>query len=169
MTPEGYLTASEHHRGRARKKIEILCEQQNHRCCYCGVRFDDTDPMGPWCASIEHVIRLCDGGSRTWDNEVAACRRCNSGRGNHDAVTFYGLIKQIVDRGHHLDWMSRRAKIAWRHARRRRIRAWQAERRAADSTVLAVVRVERKSLGSLGDLWPQMVGREGIEPPASSV
>lgn len=42
--------------------------RDGHRCQYCGARAD----------SIDHVRPRSRGGSHTWDNVVAACRRCNA-------------------------------------------------------------------------------------------
>ena len=40
------------------------------RCQYCGHRAE----------SIDHVVPRSRGGSHTWENVVAACRRCNAGK-----------------------------------------------------------------------------------------
>jgi 5-methylcytosine-specific restriction endonuclease McrA len=42
--------------------------RDGHRCQYCG---------GP-AESIDHVVPRSRGGSHSWDNVVACCRRCNS-------------------------------------------------------------------------------------------
>jgi len=42
--------------------------RDGNRCQYCGDRAE----------SIDHVLPRSRGGSHTWDNVVAACRRCNS-------------------------------------------------------------------------------------------
>lgn len=42
------------------------------RCQYCGAAAENLD----------HVIPRSRGGSHTWDNVVAACRRCNSRKEN---------------------------------------------------------------------------------------
>lgn len=72
-------------------KLTHLSGCQNHKCCYCGVEMtvDLTDQKGPTAASVEHVIPLSKGGRRAFENEVAACKACNSSRGNMDAMTFY--------------------------------------------------------------------------------
>ena len=47
-------------------------------CVYCGSS----------ATSIDHVVPRSRGGTHTWDNVVAACRRCNSKKENrlpHDA------------------------------------------------------------------------------------
>lgn len=67
---------------RTKVKILILGESQNWRCCYCGIRCETEQPREEWNApSCEHFTPLAWGGLRTWDNEVMACRLCNSGRG----------------------------------------------------------------------------------------
>jgi hypothetical protein len=73
------------------KKLEILSEQQGHRCCYCGVAFvrlvlGVSHPHAP---TIEHVKRLADGGAKSWDNEVVACKFCNNSRGETEAEAWY--------------------------------------------------------------------------------
>jgi 5-methylcytosine-specific restriction endonuclease McrA len=42
------------------------------RCQYCGKPAE----------SIDHVVPRSKGGSHTWDNVVACCRRCNTFKGN---------------------------------------------------------------------------------------
>lgn len=42
--------------------------RDGHRCQYCGASAEN----------IDHVVPRSKGGSHTWDNVVAACRRCNS-------------------------------------------------------------------------------------------
>lgn len=42
--------------------------RDGHRCQYCGLAAE----------SIDHVLPRSRGGTHTWDNVVAACRRCNA-------------------------------------------------------------------------------------------
>ncbi len=44
--------------------------RDDHSCQYCGRRAD----------SIDHVRPRSRGGGHTWDNVVAACRRCNTSK-----------------------------------------------------------------------------------------
>lgn len=44
--------------------------RDGHRCQYCGARAE----------SIDHVHPRSRGGAHTWDNVVAACRRCNTAK-----------------------------------------------------------------------------------------
>ena len=43
-------------------------------CAYCG---DEADSM-----TMDHIVPRAQGGSHTWENVVAACRRCNHKKGN---------------------------------------------------------------------------------------
>ncbi|MBO0713929.1 MAG: HNH endonuclease [Acidimicrobiales bacterium] len=42
--------------------------RDEHRCQYCGAAAEN----------IDHVVPRSRGGSHTWENVVAACRRCNA-------------------------------------------------------------------------------------------
>lgn len=44
--------------------------RDGHRCQYCGAPAEN----------IDHVIPRSRGGTHTWDNVVAACRRCNTSK-----------------------------------------------------------------------------------------
>ena len=55
-----------------------LCEAQNWRCCYCGVKMED----GGTKPTFEHVIPRSKGGAHEESNLVIACRDCNMKRGN---------------------------------------------------------------------------------------
>ena len=46
--------------------------RDDHTCQYCGARAE----------SIDHIIPRSRGGTHTWENVVAACRRCNSQKEN---------------------------------------------------------------------------------------
>lgn len=76
---------------RLRKK---LCESQNWRCCYCGIRLSET-PFQKDSATIEHVVPRKWGGSNKEDNLVIACGECNVRRADnfwpvhHELLTLY--------------------------------------------------------------------------------
>jgi 5-methylcytosine-specific restriction endonuclease McrA len=65
-------------RSEARRIRATLSEQQNHRCCWCGVRM--ADEHGDTQATIEHLLPLSLGGTNVEDNLAVACRRCNEDR-----------------------------------------------------------------------------------------
>ncbi len=46
--------------------------RDDFRCQYCGADAE----------SIDHVVPRSRGGSHAWENVVAACRRCNTGKGD---------------------------------------------------------------------------------------
>lgn len=71
-----------------------LSEAQNHRCCWCHVRFSDV--LGADDApSLEHVIPIALGGTNTPDNLAVACRRCNTKRGTQDVDTFLAFVQSL--------------------------------------------------------------------------
>lgn len=74
-----------------RRKLNVLGEAQNWRCCYCGIRCtgrrDDHDEP-----TVDHVLPIAAGGLRSWDNEVMACRLCNVGRGAMPARKYLLLV-----------------------------------------------------------------------------
>jgi HNH endonuclease len=47
---------------------------------------DHDHPLRP---SVDEIKPRSRGGERTWDNQVAAHRRCNTLRGSRNAFTFY--------------------------------------------------------------------------------
>jgi 5-methylcytosine-specific restriction endonuclease McrA len=47
--------------------------RDGHRCQYCGEQAEN----------IDHVLPRSRGGLHTWDNVVAACRRCNARKRDH--------------------------------------------------------------------------------------
>ena len=56
-------------RHRAPNRRGVFARDQ-HRCQYCA---------GP-AETVDHVVPRSRGGRHTWDNVVAACRRCNAGK-----------------------------------------------------------------------------------------
>ena len=61
---------------RPKKKVKFsrvnIYARDRYRCQYCGAPAE----------SIDHVIPKSRGGQNTWDNVVAACRRCNVRKGS---------------------------------------------------------------------------------------
>ena len=47
-----------------------VLNRDDHRCQYCGSRAE----------SVDHVVPQSRGGQHTWENVVAACRRCNTAK-----------------------------------------------------------------------------------------
>lgn len=88
------------------RRLPILAEAQNWRCCYCGQRC-----VGVGSAynapSTEHVTPLVRGGLRTWKNEVMACSLCNRSRGSLNAMGFYRKV-QKNGRRRACNWAKRR-------------------------------------------------------------
>ena len=97
-----------------------LCAEQNHRCAYCGLAFiynaGSAHPLAP---TIEHVIRLADGGLRVWENEVAACWSCNNRRGEIEAVAYYHVVRELIEAGTVMPLETARQKR--RHAGKKKV------------------------------------------------
>ena len=49
-----------------------IFERDKNTCQYCGEVFERKD------LNLDHVIPRSKGGPHTWENVVAACRRCNT-------------------------------------------------------------------------------------------
>jgi 5-methylcytosine-specific restriction endonuclease McrA len=59
---------------RFRKKV--LFNRDNWQCQYCGIKLE-------WSSiTIDHITPRCRGGTTTWKNCVASCKRCNSKKGS---------------------------------------------------------------------------------------
>jgi len=59
-------------RARASLSRRAVFIRDHHQCQYCGNAAENVD----------HVIPRSRGGTHTWDNVVAACKRCNSRKEN---------------------------------------------------------------------------------------
>jgi len=102
--------------------IGRLSGEQNHRCCYCGVRMklghakatSEEMVYVAFChpraramfdywrtATRDHIIPASAGGGYTYENLVAACMWCNSYRGNLPADEALKRIQRLVARGSH--------------------------------------------------------------------
>jgi 5-methylcytosine-specific restriction endonuclease McrA len=64
-----------------------VMDRDSHRCAYCSARAD----------TIDHVLPRSRGGRHEWTNVVAACARCNHGKGDR-------LLNEI-------GWALRRAPV----------------------------------------------------------
>lgn len=88
-----------------------LSEAQNHRCAYCGCevaelyeiqkRFgkhiEKPEKHGQL-ATIDHIIPLSKNGSNAKENLVVACQKCNKFRGSMDALVFFTIINDFLQR-----------------------------------------------------------------------
>lgn len=67
--------------GRNRRKKEVnfskkgLFFRDNCQCAYCGEKFKLDD------LTMDHVVPACQGGKKTWENIVSACKPCNLKKG----------------------------------------------------------------------------------------
>lgn len=76
------------------RRLPVLAEAQNWRCCYCGQRCvgQANEYNAP---TTEHVIPLIRGGLRIWQNEVMACAHCNRSRGAINAHHFAKKVRKL--------------------------------------------------------------------------
>lgn len=63
-------------RGKPALTNRALFERDNHQCLYCGSFFDSR------LLTRDHIKPSSRGGLDSWENVVAACRRCNQHKGN---------------------------------------------------------------------------------------
>lgn len=77
------------HIARGFSKLDALCEAQNHRCAYCGNRFDKKNRP-----SLDEVIPRILGGCPIWSNQVAACITCNGSRGAVNAERYHAVLSE---------------------------------------------------------------------------
>lgn len=65
-------------RGRAKIRFsrEHVLMRDDHRCQYCGERFEAR------ALTLDHVVPRSRGGTTSWTNIVTACRDCNSRKRN---------------------------------------------------------------------------------------
>ena len=127
----------------SKKRFKIrLSEAQNWRCAYCAVEMtvmycaSDVDRKGRNLGrqfTIDEVIPRGRGGPRSWDNQVAACKMCNDGRGMIDALVY---VAKVIELG-------RRRAAAWgrsEHARLDKERAAVARNSSPIPPSLEIVR-----------------------------
>jgi 5-methylcytosine-specific restriction endonuclease McrA len=83
-----------------------------YKCQYCGKEFPSSF------LTLDHVVPTSQGGKTQWDNVVAACKKCNTKKGNRKpsevgmyllkkpkappAVYYLHLVRNM--QGHHHTW-----------------------------------------------------------------
>ncbi len=72
-------------------RLRAVVDRDGDTCIWCGRSF--TDLMLP---TTEHVVPRLKGGPSWLENEVAACRRCNSDRGHRSPVEW---LEECLRRG----------------------------------------------------------------------
>lgn len=69
--------------------------RDGHRCQYCGSSAENVD----------HVIPKVQGGRHTWDNVVAACRRCNTRKGGRTPAQAGLTLTSKPSKPGRFDWV----------------------------------------------------------------
>ncbi len=72
-------------------RLRVVIARDGGTCIWCGRAFTDLVPP-----TTEHVVPRLKGGPSWLENEVAACRRCNSDRGHRGAVEW---LEECLRRG----------------------------------------------------------------------
>ncbi|MFN3587833.1 MAG: HNH endonuclease [Spirosomataceae bacterium] len=69
------------------KSVELsrgnIFKRDKHQCVYCGNKEDLT---------LDHVMPKSRGGKTSWDNLVAACRKCNARKGDYTPEEAFMLM-----------------------------------------------------------------------------
>lgn len=89
-----YLVRVPHQRKVALSRRAVLF-RDGVRCQYCG---RDAD-------SIDHVTPRSRGGQHTWENVVAACRRCNLGKSNRLLSETTMVLRRTPTAPLHMSWL----------------------------------------------------------------
>lgn len=92
--PDAPEAGPSHQPGRA-ARLQAALDRDGGTCTWCGRSFG---PLLP--ATTEHVVPRVKGGPSWAENEVAACRRCNSARGHLGPVDW---LEECRRRGWHPD------------------------------------------------------------------
>lgn len=80
---------------------DVVREKQGTKCCYCRVemtpsrhaRGSKNEAQQQTDETLEHLVRLEDGGTNNLDNLALACYSCNRGRGVMDWFTYTSYIR----------------------------------------------------------------------------
>jgi 5-methylcytosine-specific restriction endonuclease McrA len=83
------------YRARASLSRKAVFVRDNYRCQYCGDKAENVD----------HVVPRSRGGGHTWDNVVAACRRCNSRKENRTLSDAGMRLKHVPATPHESVWI----------------------------------------------------------------
>jgi 5-methylcytosine-specific restriction endonuclease McrA len=83
------------YRARSSLSRRAVFVRDNYECQYCG---------GP-AENVDHIIPKSRGGGHTWDNVVAACRRCNSRKENRSPDDVGMRLRHPPTRPHDSVWI----------------------------------------------------------------
>lgn len=61
------------HQAQVALNRRAIFARDGHKCQYCGAQAEN----------IDHIVPRSKGGQHSWDNVVAACRRCNARKRDH--------------------------------------------------------------------------------------
>jgi 5-methylcytosine-specific restriction endonuclease McrA len=84
------------YRRRAALNRRAVFARDGHRCQYCGAAAD----------SIDHVVPRSKGGPHAWENVVAACRPCNTGKRDRDLTETTMVLRRRPAAPRELAWVT---------------------------------------------------------------
>jgi len=103
--------------------MTLILERDGPRCVWCAGPFDDRLNR----ATTEHLVPRIKGGPSWLENEVAACRRCNSQRGHRSLGEFAAECEALgreVDRNRIIRVLRSLEDAIARHGGQRRARPY---------------------------------------------
>ena len=80
---------------RVTRSRRAVMHRDGNRCQYCGKDGD----------SIDHVVPRSRGGTHTWENVVAACRRCNLAKGSRLVSETTMVLRRPPVQPRQLSWL----------------------------------------------------------------
>ena len=91
-----------------RFRRKALFNRDNWQCQYCGVSLDDDT------VTIDHIVPKMNGGIRSWNNCVTACKVCNIKKGSKSLVDSGMKLKKkpITPKSYHF-WDIRKKNFEW--------------------------------------------------------
>ena len=89
-----YLVRTPYHRRVALSRRAVMY-RDGKRCQYCGREAD----------SVDHIVPRSKGGTHTWENVVAACRRCNLAKGNKYLADTTMVLRRAPHAPRHMSWL----------------------------------------------------------------
>jgi hypothetical protein len=118
--------------------LRVVLARDGDTCIWCGRSFGDLLPP-----TTEHVVPRLKGGPSWLENEVAACRRCNSERGHRAPVDW---LEECLRRG----WQADEGRLARSlHGLAGAIAAHGGQRRARPYLDAQLRRLRRRGTGAV--------------------
>lgn len=100
----------------AKKKAAAMARGQGMLCYYCGDKMEiNVSCLVKKSATVEHLVRIVDGGDHAEKNIVAACRECNNHRDEIPVEIWKLICREIIA-------LRLRKKAFWKYCKPRTYR-----------------------------------------------